>query len=57
MAVKPKLATGAGSETMQRITVPTIGGVVSSTVLTLIVIPALYSLAKTASLAGRQPVA
>ncbi len=50
-------STGAGSEIMQRIAVPMIGGMVSSTVLTLIVIPALYSVAKTASLAGRQPVA
>ncbi len=39
-------STGAGSEIMQRIAVPMIGGMVSSTVLTLIVIPALYSLAK-----------
>ena len=38
--------TGAGSEIMQRIAVPMIGGMVSSTVLTLIVIPALYSLNK-----------
>jgi Cu(I)/Ag(I) efflux system membrane protein CusA/SilA len=37
---------GAGSEIMQRIAVPMIGGMVSSTVLTLIVIPALYSLVK-----------
>jgi len=40
-------STGAGSEVMQRIAVPMIGGMVSSTVLTLIVIPALYSLVKT----------
>ena len=37
--------TKAGSEIMQRIAVPVIGGMVSSTVLTLIVIPAIYSLA------------
>jgi Cu(I)/Ag(I) efflux system membrane protein CusA/SilA len=37
---------GAGSEVMQRIAVPMIGGMVSSTVLTLLVIPALYALVK-----------
>ena len=37
-------STGAGSEIMQRIAVPMIGGMESSTVLTLIVIPAIYSL-------------
>ena len=39
-------STGAGSEIMQRIAVPMIGGMASSTVLTLIVIPAIYSLVK-----------
>tara|TARA_R110002051_G_scaffold6914_2_gene32668 strand:- start:249 stop:3401 length:3153 start_codon:yes stop_codon:yes gene_type:complete len=39
-------STGAGSEIMQRIAVPMIGGMVSSTVLTLVVIPAVYSLVK-----------
>ncbi len=38
--------TGTGSEIMQRIAVPMIGGMVSSTVLTLIVIPAVYGLIK-----------
>jgi Cu(I)/Ag(I) efflux system membrane protein CusA/SilA len=38
--------TGTGSEVMQRIALPMIGGMVSSTVLTLIVIPALYTLIK-----------
>ena len=38
--------TGTGSELMQRIAVPMIGGMVSSTVLTLVVIPAVYSLVK-----------
>jgi Cu(I)/Ag(I) efflux system membrane protein CusA/SilA len=36
-------STGAGSEVMQRIAVPMIGGMISSTVLTLIVIPAVYA--------------
>ncbi|WP_430242675.1 efflux RND transporter permease subunit [Neorhizobium sp. DAR64861/K0K2] len=39
-------STGAGSEIMQRIAVPMIGGMVSSTVLTLVVIPAVYALVK-----------
>ncbi|RNJ48721.1 efflux RND transporter permease subunit [Methylocystis hirsuta] len=39
-------STGAGSEVMQRIAVPMIGGMVSSTFLTLIVIPAIYALIK-----------
>jgi Cu(I)/Ag(I) efflux system membrane protein CusA/SilA len=37
-------SAGAGSEVMQRIAVPMIGGMVSSTMLTLIVIPAVYGL-------------
>jgi len=43
-------STGAGSEVMQRIAVPMIGGMVSSTLLTLIVIPAVYALVKGAGL-------
>ncbi|ATU94478.1 efflux RND transporter permease subunit [Phyllobacterium zundukense] len=39
-------STGAGSEIMQRIAVPMIGGMVSSTLLTLVVIPAIYGLVK-----------
>jgi copper/silver efflux system protein len=39
-------STGAGSEIMQRIAVPMIGGMISSTVLTLVVIPAVYALVK-----------
>ena len=35
-------STGTGSEIMQRIAVPMIGGMVSSTVLTLVVIPVLF---------------
>jgi Cu(I)/Ag(I) efflux system membrane protein CusA/SilA len=35
-------STGTGSEVMQRIAVPMVGGMLSSTVLTLIVIPAIY---------------
>ena len=39
-------STGTGSEIMQRIAVPMIGGMMSSTLLTLIVIPAIYGLIK-----------
>ncbi len=39
-------STGTGSEVMQRIAVPMIGGMISSTLLTLIVIPAIYALVK-----------
>ena len=39
-------STGAGSEVMRRIAVPMVGGMVSSTVLTLLVIPAIYAIAK-----------
>lgn len=39
-------STGAGSEVMQRIAVPMIGGMVSSTILTLVVIPAIYAVVK-----------
>jgi Cu(I)/Ag(I) efflux system membrane protein CusA/SilA len=37
---------GAGAEVMQRIAVPMIGGMVSSTILTLLVIPAIYAVVK-----------
>jgi Cu(I)/Ag(I) efflux system membrane protein CusA/SilA len=38
--------TGTGSEVMSRIAAPMIGGMISSTVLTLVVIPVLYALVK-----------
>jgi Cu(I)/Ag(I) efflux system membrane protein CusA/SilA len=47
-------STGTGSEVMQRIAVPMIGGMVSSTILTLIVIPAIYGLVKGFSLQTAQ---
>jgi Cu(I)/Ag(I) efflux system membrane protein CusA/SilA len=37
---------GAGASVMRRIAAPMIGGMVSSTILTLVVIPAVYSLWK-----------
>jgi Cu(I)/Ag(I) efflux system membrane protein CusA/SilA len=41
---------GAGASVMRRIAAPMIGGMISSTVLTLLVIPAIYSLWKERSL-------
>ena len=38
--------TGTGSEVMQRIAAPMVGGMVSVTVLALIVIPAIYAVVK-----------
>ena len=45
---------GTGAEVMQRIAVPMIGGMVSSTLLTLIVIPAIYAVVKGWSLRGER---
>jgi Cu(I)/Ag(I) efflux system membrane protein CusA/SilA len=39
---------GTGSEVMRRIAVPMVGGMISSALLTLVVIPALYAAVKTA---------
>jgi copper/silver efflux system protein len=47
-------STGSGSDVMQRIAVPMIGGMGSSTLLTLIVIPAIYAVVKGISI-GRSP--
>lgn len=47
---------GAGSEVMQRIAVPMIGGMVSSTLLTLIVIPAVYAVVKGFDQPGKNAV-
>jgi Cu(I)/Ag(I) efflux system membrane protein CusA/SilA len=38
--------SGTGSEVMRRMAAPMVGGMVSSTVLTLVVIPAIYALVK-----------
>jgi len=38
--------TGTGSEVMRRIAAPMVGGMISATVLSLIVIPAIYVLVK-----------
>jgi len=45
-------STGTGSEIMQRIAVPMIGGMISSALLTLIVIPAIFGLVKGLVLPG-----
>ncbi len=39
-------STGTGSEVMQRIAVPLVGGMISSTLLTLVVIPVIFGLVK-----------
>ena len=44
---------GTGAEVMQRIAVPMIGGMVSSTLLTLIVIPSIYAVVKSRSVASK----
>jgi Cu(I)/Ag(I) efflux system membrane protein CusA/SilA len=49
--------TGTGSEVMRRIAAPMVGGMVSATVLTLVVIPALFALLEERKLAKRARVA
>ena len=44
--------SGAGGTVMRRIAAPMIGGMISSTLLTLLVIPAIYSLWKESTVAG-----
>ena len=46
--------TGTGSEVMSRIAAPMVGGMISSTVLTLAVIPAIYALVKEWGLRNRE---
>jgi Cu(I)/Ag(I) efflux system membrane protein CusA/SilA len=47
-------STGTGSEIMQRIAVPMIGGMISSTLLRLVVIPAIYGLVTAFGLPGEE---
>ncbi|MDO8501990.1 MAG: CusA/CzcA family heavy metal efflux RND transporter [Gemmatimonadaceae bacterium] len=47
--------SGTGASVMKRIAAPMIGGMVSSTVLTLLVIPAVYTLWKERELAAASP--
>ena len=44
------LGSGTGSEVMRRIAAPMVGGMISATILTLVLIPAVYYLWKKASL-------
>jgi Cu(I)/Ag(I) efflux system membrane protein CusA/SilA len=46
--------SGTGSEVMRRIAAPMVGGMISSTLLTLIVIPALYALFKTHEITNKE---
>jgi copper/silver efflux system protein len=46
--------TGAGASVMKRIAAPMVGGMVSSSVLTLLVIPAVYSLWKEREISGKE---
>jgi len=39
-------STGTGSEVMRRIAAPMVGGMISSAILTLLVIPVIYALIK-----------
>jgi copper/silver efflux system protein len=47
---------GAGADVMKRIAAPMIGGMVSSTLLTLLVIPALYALWRGRHFQSREPI-
>ncbi len=49
--------TGTGSEVMSRIAAPMVGGMVSTTVLTLVVIPVIYALVKRRQLTTAAPAA
>ncbi|MDP5239510.1 efflux RND transporter permease subunit [Uliginosibacterium sp. 31-16] len=48
-------STGTGSEVMSRIAAPMVGGMISSTLLTLCVIPAIYGLVKQYGLRKESP--
>ncbi|MBL8246575.1 MAG: efflux RND transporter permease subunit, partial [Rhodanobacteraceae bacterium] len=48
-------STGTGSEVMRRIAAPMVGGMLSSTVLTLVVIPAVYAVVKARRIGGTAP--
>jgi len=48
------LGSGTGSEVMRRIAAPMVGGMVSSTILTLVVIPAVFLLMKQRSIINKK---
>jgi Cu(I)/Ag(I) efflux system membrane protein CusA/SilA len=47
-------SSGTGSEVMRRIAAPMVGGMVSATILTLVVIPALYAVLKQRGIASER---
>jgi len=47
------LGTGTGSEVMRRIAAPMVGGMVTATILTLVVIPSVFFLMKQKSVLGK----
>lgn len=49
-------SSGTGSEVMKRIAAPMVGGMVSATILTLIVIPVIYAIWKGSGLKRKLPV-
>lgn len=50
------LATGTGSEVMKRIAAPMVGGLVSATLLNLVVLPALYAMVLQFRFSRREPI-
>ena len=46
-------STGTGAEVMRPIAAPMVGGMISSTILTLVVIPAIYAVVKGYSIRNR----
>jgi Cu(I)/Ag(I) efflux system membrane protein CusA/SilA len=48
---------GAGSEVMQRIAAPMIGGMITAPLLSMFVVPAAYYLMRRRGLARRMPIA
>ena len=48
---------GTGSEVMQRIAAPMVGGMITATMLTLVVIPAVYAIWRRRGLAGSENTA
>jgi Cu(I)/Ag(I) efflux system membrane protein CusA/SilA len=49
--------TGTGSEVMRRIAAPMVGGMVSATILTLVVIPAIFALVEEHKLSTQERAA
>ena len=49
--------TGTGSEVMRRIAAPMVGGMVSATILTLVVIPAIFALIEERKLSKQERAA